>query len=176
VAKISLPNGAYITNRFDDWGRLVHTALENSGHSVLNSHDYLYTALNQRYWQGRTDGSAVNYGYDALEQLSSASGFDPGGTNRVNEQFSYNYDLAGNLTSRVQNKFTNFFTVNNLNQLSNSTRSGTLTVAGTTTSAATNVTVNTSNAILYSDYTFARTNMSLVDGSNIFTAIAKDGL
>jgi RHS repeat-associated protein len=51
---------------------------------------------------------------------------------------------------------------------------GTLTVAGTTTSAATNVTVNTSNAIRYADYTFASTNQTLAEGANTFTAIAKD--
>ena len=51
-----------------------------------------------------------------------------------------------------------------------------MTVAGTTTSAATNVTVNTLNAILYADSTFARTNLSLIDGTNSFTAIAKDSL
>jgi len=114
---------------------------------------------------------------DAFEQLADATAVEPGGTtNRVHEDFHYKYDLAGNLTNRIMGKLTNAFVVNNLNQLSNGTRVGTLTVAGTATSAATNVTVNTSNAILYSDYTFARTNVSLVDGSNTFTAIAKDNV
>ena len=39
---------------------------------------------------------------------------------------------------------------------------------------ATNVTVNALNAIVYGDNTFARTNVSLTDGTNTFTAIAKD--
>src|SRR5712671_6706760 len=30
VQKLSLPNGAYITNSFDDWGRLLGTTLKNS--------------------------------------------------------------------------------------------------------------------------------------------------
>jgi hypothetical protein len=68
------------------------------------------------------------------------------------------------------------FKVNALNQLTNVTRTGTMTVAGTTTSAATNVTVNTSNAVLYFDYTFASTNHTLTDGTNTFTAIGKDNL
>ena len=38
-------------------------------------------------------------------------------------------------------------------QLTNVSRTGTLTVAGNTTSLATNVTVNTSNAALYADTT-----------------------
>jgi hypothetical protein len=52
------------------------------------------------------------------------------------------------------------FNVNTLNALTTISRSGTLTVAGTTTSQATNVTVNTSNAILYVDCTFASTTRS----------------
>src|SRR5260221_10647549 len=49
-----------------------------------------------------------------------------------------------------------------------------MTVAGTTTSTATNVTVNTLSADIYGDNTFARTNVSLANGNNTFTAIAKD--
>ena len=45
---------------------------------------------------------------------------------------------------------------------------------GTTTSPATNVTVNTSNAVIYADVTFASTNQPWVNGNNTFTAIAKD--
>ena len=51
-------------------------------------------------------------------------------------------------------------------------RSGTLTVAGTTTTAATSVTVNTSNALLYADYTFASTNQPVANGNNTYIAIA----
>jgi len=49
-----------------------------------------------------------------------------------------------------------------------------LTVAGDTTSPVTNVTVNTSNSVLYADVTFASTNQPWVNGNNIYTAIAKD--
>src|SRR5207237_1756165 len=45
---------------------------------------------------------------------------------------------------------------------------------GATTSVATNVTVNGLSAALYSDFTFARTNVGLVDGNNTFTAVAHD--
>jgi len=44
----------------------------------------------------------------------------------------------------------------------------------TTKSPATNVTVNTSNALLYADTTFASTNQPWVNGNNTYTAIAKD--
>jgi len=66
--------------------------------------------------------------------------------------------------------------LNNLNELTNITRSGTFTVAGTTSSGATNVTVNTSNTVLYADHSFASTNQTLTNGITTFTAIAKDFL
>ena len=95
-------------------------------------------------------------------------------TNRLQEQFGYAYDAAGNLNQRTNNALVQSFNVNNLNELTTLGRSGTLTVAGTTTSPATNVTVNTANAVLYADSTFASTNQPLVNGTNTFTAIARD--
>ena len=73
-------------------------------------------------------------------------------------------------------RFSDVFAVNNVNQLSTGTRSGKLTVTGTSSSAATNVTVNSSNAMRYADNTFVLTNVTLVNGTNSFTAIAKDNL
>jgi len=88
----------------------------------------------------------------------------------------YVYDPAGNLNYRTNNALVQTFKVNNLNELTNITRSGTFTVAGTTSSGATNVTVNTSNAVLYADRSFASTNQTLTNGITTFTAIAKDFL
>ena len=81
---------------------------------------------------------------------------------------------AGNLNYRTNNTLLQNFNVNNLNELTTETNGGPLTVAGTTTSPATNVTVNTSNAVLYADSTFASPNQPWVSGNNTFTAIAKD--
>jgi len=103
-----------------------------------------------------------------------ANGKEADDSARLSEKFIYTYDQADNLSNRVQNLFTNTFNVNALNQLTTVTRAGNLTVAGTTTGRATNVTVNTLDALLYNDATFARTNMSLSDGNNTFTAIARD--
>jgi RHS repeat-associated protein len=93
---------------------------------------------------------------------------------RLNEKLGYTYDAADNLNFRTNNALVQTFSVNNLNELSTVTRSGTFTVEGTASSQATNVTVNTSNAVQYSDFTFASTNQNLSDGNNTFTAIAKD--
>jgi len=92
----------------------------------------------------------------------------------LHEQFGYAYDAAGNLNYRTNNALTQTFAVNNLNELSNVTRSGTLTVAGTTMSTATNVTVNSTNAILYNDKSFAKEGFTVTNGNNAYTAIAQD--
>ena len=182
IKRLSLPNGAIITNQYGggqsgDLALLTETKLLNSGSATLSRHTYIYDYSNRRTNHVRTDGSYVDYGYDAMGQLKTALGRESGGTtNRWHEQFRYAYDLAGNLTNRVQNKLTNSFTLNSLNQLTGGSRGGRFTVAGTTTSPATNVTVNTSNSVLYLDYTFASTNHALSDGTNIFTAIGKDNL
>ena len=68
---------------------------------------------------------------------------------------------AGNLNWRTNNTLLQRFNVNSLNELTTVTNNGKLTVAGTTTSPATNVTVNTSNALVYADTTFASTNETL---------------
>ena len=175
VNKLTLPNTAYITNLYDTVARLTGTYLKNSGDTNLNSHQYSYNVGNQRIQQVFTATNYVDYTYDNIGQLKTAKGKESGGTtNRLQEQFGYTYDAAGNLNWRTNNALVQAFNVNNLNELTTATNSGTLTVAGTTTSAATNVTVNSSNAVLYLDNTFAKESLTVTNGSNTYKAIAKD--
>jgi len=177
VKKLSLPNGAYITNDYDSVARLLDTWLKNSGNTNLNSHSYSYNVGNQRTSQTRTAGDYVDYGYDRIGQLTNAAGKETGGvTNRLLEELTYAYDAAHNLNYRTNNTLVEDFTVNSLNELSNVTHGGTLTVEGTTGAPATNVTVNGSNATLYLDNTFAATNFTATNGNNAYTAIASDAL
>ena len=180
IRKLTLPNGSAITNQFDEQGRQLGTTLRNSGGTLLNQHLYDYNDLNQRTKQtrvGTSFTSSVDYGYDALGQLVDATGKENSGTTaRLQEQFGYAYDAAGNLNRRTNNALVQSFTVNTLNQLSNATRSGTLTVAGATTTNASSVTVNTLTADRYADNTFARAGFTLSNGTNTFTAIATDSL
>jgi RHS repeat-associated protein len=119
-------------------------------------------------------------GYDNVGQLTGALGKEEGGgVSRLQEQFAYTYDAAGNLSNRVQNLLTNSFTVNNLNELTTETNSGTLTVAGTTTSAATNVSVygtglSVGAADIYADRTWTRGGAIWANGANSYTATASD--
>ena len=58
--------------------------------------------------------------------------------------------------------------------MSGISRNDKVTVAGLTTSPATNVTVNADKAAIYADHSFARTNVSLADGNNTITVVARD--
>ena len=172
---LSLPNGAFITNTYDSVARLLSTTLKNPQLAILNAHQYSYNLASQRTQQVFTATNYVNYTYDGIGQLQTANGKEAGGTaNRLHEQLGYAYDAAGNLNYRTNNALIQNFGVNSLNELTTATRSGTLTVAGTTTSPATNVTVNSQTAALYRDATFARGGFTPANGTNTFTAIARD--
>jgi RHS repeat-associated protein len=174
ISKLVLPNAAYITNSYDTSARILSTVLKNSTNGILNSHAYAYNVGSQRTALTNVSGEYLSYGYDSIGQLKTALGKESGGSTRLHEILGYNYDPAGNVKHRTNNALIQTFTVNNRNQLTAGSRSGSLSVAGTTTSTATNVTVNTSNATLYADNTFASTNHALVDGTNAFTAIGLD--
>ena len=125
-----------------------------------------------------TAENVMNYTYDNIGQLKTAQGLESGGTTpRLQEQFGYAYDKAWNLNYRTNNALIQTFNVNNLNELTQVQRSGTLTVAGTTTEPGGNVasvTVNGVSAYKYADGTFAAAGFALATQSNSYTAIAQD--
>jgi RHS repeat-associated protein len=180
VTNLALPGSWAITNQYDSVGRLTGTWLRGPSGVATNEHLYTYNAGSQRTRQTRFARDYVDYTYDAAGQLKTAVGRESGGaTNRLAEQFGYAYDAGGNLQYRTNNAMVQTFSVDNVNQLTNVARTGTLTVAGGTTAAATSVTVkdNANSAVaatLYADKTFARSGVSLLDGTNTFTAVATD--
>jgi RHS repeat-associated protein len=178
VNGLRLPSGAFVTNTFDALGRMTGTWLKNSGGTALNSHRYTYTNM-YRISVTNFFTNYVNYGYDSLGQVKSASGYEPGGGLRAQEVLSYGYDRAGNLHYRTNNELAQTFTADTVNQLSTVTRNSTMTVAGATTMPATQVSVSANGgsaatATRYADNTYAKTGVSLVDGTNTFTAVAQD--
>jgi RHS repeat-associated protein len=175
IRRITLPNGSYVTNAFDSCGRLIKTALRTSAGLEVCGSAYSLDVGGRRTRETRADGSYVDYGYDAINRLQSATGWETNGSVvRPHERLGYAYDAMGNLVFRTNNALIQAFTLNGLNQVTGASRSGTLTVAGMTSSLATNVTVNGGSAALYGDRTFAREGMALADGTNTFTAIARD--
>jgi RHS repeat-associated protein len=174
ISSLSLPNAGWITNTFDALGRETGTWLKNASGTTINSHQYVYNNASQRTQTTRTAGDYVNYTYDALGRLKTATGQEPGGAARLQEQLGYAYDRADNLAYRTNNALVQTVNTDNLNQLSTSTRTGAMTVSGTTGAAATSVAVNGQSASLYGDRTFELAGVALADGTNTFTAVARD--
>ena len=191
---IWLPNGGYNYHIYDSLARVTYVAFYALGapSSPVDSHQYTYDLAGQRTQEQFGLGNTLTYTYDGRGQLQTARGQEDaffGGINRSQEQFGYTYDAAGNLLFRTNNALVQAFGVNSLNELTNRTRTGTLTVAGslsepggytgTTPGYATNVTVSgtgltSGSADLYQDGSWARTNATLANGNNTYTAAAYD--
>src|SRR5262249_41551333 len=152
---LALPWGGAITNGLDGAGRLVGAWLNNTNGAILDSHTYGYDLADERKTATNRGAQFWTYAYDGAGQLTNASGFEPGGTARLHEKLGYSYDGAGNLNVRTNNALVQSFGVNNLNELTTVSASGTLTVAGNTTMPATSVLVNGSSATRYTDNAFA---------------------
>jgi RHS repeat-associated protein len=113
LKKLALPNSSYVTNTFDSVARLLSTKLNNSSHTTLNAHSYLYNAGHERTRHTRTDGSYVAFTYDNVSQLKTAVG--NGG--QSTENLGYLYDTAWNLNSRTNAGTPTTFSVNVKNEL-----------------------------------------------------------
>jgi RHS repeat-associated protein len=177
VARINLPNLAGISNHFDSLGRLDSTALVNYWGHTLDGAAYEYGIPDLRTKITRDLGlttNTVDLAYDDIGQLTKWTGKEPGGAPRLNEKLGYGYDPAGNLQYRTNNALVQTFSVNNLNELSTVSRSGTFTVSGSLPAPATHVTVNGSTADRYSDLTFAKDSFNLTNGPNTFGIIASN--
>ena len=177
VSAINLPNGATITNGYDDAARLTQSTLNNHWGHVLDGYGYEYDLLGERTNILKNiglTGSTITAGYDSIGELTSWMAKEMNGAPRLNEQLGWSYDAAGNLQSRTNGGLVQIFQTDALNELTNVTRIGVLTVSGNTPAPATNVTVNGQVAQIYSDFTFASTNHTLANGNNVFTNIAQN--
>ena len=172
---LTLPNYASITNHYDSLARLDYTALVNYWGHVLDGYSYGMDPLGLRTNIVRDLGltrSTVSVGYDPTAQIISWTAKEANGTPRLNEQLGYAFDKAGNLLSRTNGGLIQTFNCDALNELTNITRNNVMTVSGNTPAPATSVTVNGRLAQTNGDFTFAATNISLLDGANVFTNVA----
>jgi RHS repeat-associated protein len=177
VATLGLPNGGWITNHFDTLGRLDATVLLNPSYMAVDGYQYTTDLLGLRTNMVRNFGlmkSQVSVGYDNIGQLTSWTGKEMSGSLRLNEQLRFGFDAAGNLLKRTNGFLEQTFTVNPVNELTNITRSGTMTVSGAMPGPMTNITVNGLLAQTNADFTFATTNLTLANGNNTFTVIAQN--
>jgi RHS repeat-associated protein len=145
---------------------------------VLDGFGYAQDPLGLRTNITRNLGLTTNslaIRYDSIGQLVSWSGKETGGALRQNEQFGFGYDRAHNLNSRTNGALIQTFNTDAVNQLTNITRTGALTVSPDLLGMpATNVTVNGQAAQTYGDFTFASPSNTLTNGQNSFTIRARN--
>jgi RHS repeat-associated protein len=179
IQTLSLPGGNYITNAYDNLAELrgtwLKSGLTNPALNTLNYHGYDYNLDGLRTNAWRTDGSRANLDYDAIGQIVRFTGLESNGTPRLNENFGYGFDPAGNLFSRTNGTLIQSFLPDAINQLSSVTRTGTLTVAGSLSGPVSSLTVNGQGAAIYADLTYAVTNgLGLSNGINTFVHSVTD--
>ena len=175
VGKVLLPGDSKIVNTYDLAGRLVNTKLLNLDAETLNLHAYVYNLAGQRAKQTFAEGNYLDYTYDDAGQVASVVGKEAGGwPERDQERVWFNYDAAGNLSYRTNHNLVHTFGVDANHQLQSLSRSGSATVSGRVSEAAEQVTVNGQPAAVYADRSFTRSDLSLVDGANVFTATAQN--
>ena len=176
VGGITLPNGASILNQYDNLSRMTNTALVNYWGHTLDGYVYGLDLMGLRTNITRNLGLTTNYvniGYDPIEEVTNWSAREFSGELRHNEQLGYGYDNAGNLNVQTNDALIQTFTVDALNQISNVTRTGPLTVTGAAQVPVIHVSVNGTNAQTYGDFTFAGGSNGLINGVNTFTNVAE---
>lgn len=176
VTAVRLSTGAFLTNCLDSVGRLLRTSFAAANGAVLSTHAYAYDQVGRRTSQWFPEGNRIDYEYDALGQLTAATGREADGQTRLHERFTYRYDAAGNLKYRADGLGSMAFAIDALNQLTSVTRSGSVPVSGMTSPGVTAVTVNGLPAERYADGSFAHPGLSASAGSLTVRAWAQDAM
>jgi hypothetical protein len=107
---------------------MLGTWLTNSV-SNLDASVYTYNVGNQRTTVTRTGENTASYTYDPIGQVVGDVAAE-GTTNRLNEQLHYVFDAAGNLNYRTNNALVENFQVNSVNELTQNTNGGRMTIMG----------------------------------------------
>jgi len=133
--------------QYDCWNR--QTAVQNSiGGFAAAACDSLYNLANQRLVVTNADGSRWVYAYDSLGQVTSGRKYWADGVPVAGQQFEYRFDDIGNLRTNNfggENAGGNLrqasYSPNSLNQFTNRTVPGFVSILGRAHSNAT-VTIN----------------------------------
>jgi RHS repeat-associated protein len=175
--RFTLPGGSLIDYAYTGAGEIESTSLTDRLNNLLDQQSYSYNGDGNRTRATRANGSYVDYDYDKIGQVLTATGHEPGGTPRKNENFKYGYDRMGNLIGRTNNTLAQQFTPDSLNRLTTVTRSSsTLTVAGNLNVPVASFTVNRTNVEVYADFTYAATNIVISTGTTYLTNVIVDKL
>jgi len=144
---------------FDHLNRLTLISNSVGGTSAgYPAFGYAHNSANQRAAITNANGSRWIYSYDSLGQVTSGKKYWSDGSLVLGQQFDYTFDDIGNRKTAVSggdasgnNKRTQTYSANNLNQYSQRTVPGYLDIIGTATTTAT-VVVNTTATTRKGDY------------------------
>jgi RHS repeat-associated protein len=179
LSSVTYPNSQ--TSTYSYFGHTGNDRLQTILHqradtTTISRFDYTYdTVGNIAGWTRQADASAATqyvFGYDAADQIRSATKLTTGGTPTVLARYQYAYDLAGNRTSEQIDDAVTGATYNNVNQLVNTQPSGGMYLSGTV-SEPSSVTVAGQPALVAADNTFAKT-VPLSVGTNTIAITATD--
>ena len=125
----------YFGRHRDSEGRL--SAVNNShigdDPAVTGWHTFGYDAQDRRTSEARDGGTNWEYGYNARNEVTSASRKNDAGTALNGWQFAYAFDAIGNRYSSSGGPRTGTYTTNNLNQYTAATVAGKVDVVGEVT-------------------------------------------
>jgi RHS repeat-associated protein len=149
--------GTTVSRSYDSYGRLQSITNTPSGGGAT-SYTYTYNNLNQRTRVTREDNSYWSYGYNDRGELTSGKKYFSDNTVVAGQQNEYEFDNLGNRTSSKAggdsagtNLRTSNYTSNALNQYTQRTVPGYVSVTGTAASDAT-VTVNNESTYRKGNY------------------------
>ena len=174
---LSYPNGLSASfNYFPNTGdhRLQAITNLNPGSSLVSQFGYAYDAVGRvTQWTENnpalSGSEAYNFLYDGSDELTSAQ---LSGTGSVTNLYAYSYDGAGNRISAQNNFSISSSMVNDLNQLTSSSGSGTMLFSGTLVDPAV-VTIDGNPASSTSLLGFSGT-AAVATGTNVVTLTATD--
>ena len=179
LATVTYPNGqtsayAYLPASQDHRLQTIHHRLADL--TTLSRFDYTYDALgNILTWQQQAGTAAAGrwaYGYDRVDQLTSAVKATTDPTPQILQRFAYGYDPAGNrLFEQIDDSVT-AWTYDTLNRLQTQAGGGVLQVAGSVNEPAT-VTIQGQAATVTGTNAFSGA-LPVVPGTNVFTIRATD--
>ncbi|MFN5639675.1 MAG: hypothetical protein ACK5AA_09045, partial [Akkermansiaceae bacterium] len=146
------------------------------GNAPLSKHNYEYRKNgNISSWQrqiGTNPATKFSFGYDRGDQLTSATLAAVANPNTPLESHSFQYDKAGNRTSRQNGNVVERATHNNTNALTSTQTGGKMRVAGITDEPAT-VKVNGKPAITNAQNQYEAW-VDVAAGENTLTIEAED--
>ena len=145
--------------QYDGFSRLTQISImSNIEPRTSNSFSYQYNQANQRTRVTLADGSYWVYQYNDAGEVISGKKYFADNTPVPGSQFDYTFDNIGNRLTAKTNGKDSMYTPNALNQYTQKTVPGTISIVGTAAQDAT-VTVNNESVVRTGEYFYKELNV-----------------